>query len=282
MILVTGSEGFIGKHLCKRLEALGFSYIGYDLVDGQDIRNKFQLAKVFETIPVETIIHLAAEPGVRIGEEYPEEFITTNILGTEILLNLAEKYGVKHVIAFSSSSIFGEQECPQDEHTPPEPTSLYGITKAAMEMLCHKSKVPITIVRPFSVYGENGRGDQVLNIWLNQIKNGKPVTFFGKGDTKRGYIYVGDLVDGVIKILKLPDKFLMPVEIYNLGGQEIVTLQRYLDIFKSVYPDIEVNQLPLPAADPYENWADIKKARWGLKWDPKTNFEEKIKEIISA
>jgi len=62
MILVTGSEGFIGKHLCKRLEALGFSYIGYDLVDGQDIRNKFQLAKVFETIPVETIIHLAAEP----------------------------------------------------------------------------------------------------------------------------------------------------------------------------------------------------------------------------
>ena len=281
MILVTGSHGFIGKHLWNKLNSLKLEFIGYDLVNGQDIRNKFQLAKVFETTPIDTIIHLAAEPGVRIGEEYPDEFITTNILGTEILLNLAEKYGVKHVIAFSSSSIFGEQECPQDEHTPPAPTSLYGITKAAMEMLCHKSRVPITIVRPFSVYGENGRGDQVLNIWLNQIKSGKPVTFFGKGDTKRGYIYVGDLVEGVIKIF-LNSPPLGFVEIFNLGGQEIVTLQRYLDIFKSVYPDLDVEYLPLPAADPYENWADIKKARQGLGWDPKTNFEEKIREIISV
>jgi len=280
MILVTGSEGFIGKHLTKKLDELKLDYIGYDLVNGQDIRNKFQFAKVFETTPIDAIIHLAAEPGVRIGEEYPEEFITTNILGTEILLNLAEKYRVKHVIAFSSSSIFGEQDCPQDENTPAKPTSLYGITKAAMEMLCWKSNVPTTIVRPFSVYGENGRGDQVLNIWLNQIKSNKPISFFGKGDTKRGYIYVGDLINGVIKILSL--KAIQNFDIYNLGGQEVVTLQRYLNIFKTYYPNLEVEYLPLPAADPYENWADIRKARVGLNWDPKTNFEEKILEIISA
>jgi len=280
MILVTGSEGFIGKHLCKKLASLEIDYIGYDLVNGQDIRNKFQLAKVFETTPIETIIHLAAEPGVRIGEKYPKEFISTNILGTELLLNLAEEYNIKHVIVFSSSSIFGEQPCPQNENTPAKPTSLYGITKVATEMLCHKSKIPTTIVRPFSVYGENGRGDQVLNIWLNQIKNNKPITFFGKGDTKRGYIYVGDLIDGVVKILNLPDEWFVPIEIYNLGGQEIVTLQRYLDIFKSVFPDLEVEYLPLPDADPYENWADIRKAKSGLGWDPKTNFEEKVREII--
>jgi len=280
MILVTGSEGFIGYHLCSKLDALRIKYIGYDLVFGQDIRNKFQLAKMFETNPIDTIIHLAAEPGVRIGEEYPEEFITTNILGTEILLNLAKKYNVKHMIVFSSSSIFGEQPCPQDEHALIAPTSLYGITKAAVEMLCLKSKVSTTIIRPFSVYGENGRGDQVLDIWLNQIKAGKPITFFGKGDTKRGYVYAGDLVEGVIKILNL--KPILNFDVYNLGGQEIVTLQRYLDIFMSVYPDLKVEYLPLPAADPYENWAKINKAMSGLGWNPKTNFEEKIKEIISA
>ena len=281
MILVTGSEGFIGNHLCSELDMLDIEYISYDLVFGHDIRNKFQLAKVFETTPIDAIIHLAAEPGVRIGEEYPEEFITTNILGTEILLNLAKKYNVKHTIVFSSSSIFGEQPCPQDEHALVAPTSLYGITKAAVEMLCHKSEVPITIVRPFSVYGENGRGDQVLDIWLNQIKTDQPITFFGKGDTRRGYVYVGDLVDGVIKIFSdsPPVGF---VEIFNLGGQEIVSLQRYLDIFKSVYPDLKVKHLPLPAADPYENWAKINKAMSALGWNPKTNFEKKIKEIISA
>jgi len=280
MILITGSEGFIGKHLCNRLDSLSIEYIGYDLINGQDICNKFQLAKVFETTPIETIIHLAAEPGVRIGEKYPKEFISTNILGTEFLLNLAKEYNVKHIIAFSSSSIFGDQACPQDEHTQTKPISLYGITKIAMEMLCQKSKVPTTVVRPFSVYGENGRGDQVLNIWLNQIKSGKPITFFGKGDTKRGYIYVGDLIDGVIKILSL--KAILDFDVYNLGGQEIVTLQRYLNIFKAIYPKLDVEYLPLPVADPYENWADIKKAKSGLDWDPKTNFEKKVKEIISA
>ena len=279
MILVTGSEGFIGTHVCWKLMDQNLRFIRYDLQLGQDIRDKFQLSKVFETHRIETIIHLAAEPGSRIGEKYPASFISSNILGTNYVLDLAEEYGIKHAIVFSSSSVFGDIKPPCDELTLINPVSLYGITKVATEMLCAKSRVNTTVIRPFSVYGEKGRGDQVISIWLDCVRNNRPIPFFGDGTSKRGYVYVGDLVNGVEKILtRGPSR--SGYEIFNLGGQEIVTLQRLLNIFSSVHPDLEINALPLPCADPYENWANISKAKRDLKWEPKTNFEEKVRELI--
>ena len=277
MILVTGSEGFIGKHLIKRLGELNIDYVPYDLLLGGDITDKAALHRFFDCIPIDTIIHLAAI--TRADESCEEKFISTNVTGTAVLLNVAEQYNVNNIIALSSSAVYRADWGPQSESTPTDPISLYGITKLAMELLCHKSKIPTIIARPFSVYGK-GNADHIINIWLKQIKNNEPVSFFGDGSIKRGYVYVEDLVDGIIDLLSL--KALVNFVTFNFGGREIITSQQLLDIFKSVYPDLKVNHLPIPDTCIYDSWPDISKARSLLDWEPKTNFEEKVKELINV
>ena len=275
MTLITGHKGFIGSHLVENK----LDYIGYDLKDGQDIRNKYQLAKIFANNNITQIIHLAAEAGVRRGEKYPDEYISTNINGTRNLLELAEEYGVKHFIFFSSSSVYGNQKPPFKEDMKLAPNSLYGLTKLAGELLCKLSPVRTTVVRPFSVYGENGRGDQVVYKWLNQVSLVEPVSFYGTGRTIRGYVYVKDLVDGVRAIFN--DKCLRRnFEVYNLGGQEKITLDHLYGLFEEWFPRIEKKVFDLPNADVRENWADISKAKLHLKWSPDTKFDNKIKELL--
>lgn len=276
MILITGHKGFVGGHLTKRLNKK--DWVGFDLVDGQDIRNKYELAKLFAIHRIDTVIHLAAEAGLRRGERYPDEYITRNIIGTRNLLEVAEDNNVKHFIFFSSSSVFGGQTPPFNEQSLLQPDCVYGMTKAAGEVLCKISPIPTTIVRPFSVYGENGRGDQVIYKWLNQIKAGEPISFYGNGKSKRGYVYVGDLVDGVIKLIdRKPDN---NYEVFNLGGQEIITLKALLKVFKGVFKGLKIKKYPLPKADALENWADIYKAKEVLWWRPDTDFKQKVKEIL--
>ena len=276
MILITGHKGFVGGHLTKALGKR--AWVGFDLVDGQDIRNKYELAKVFATHRIDTVIHLAAEAGLRRGEKYPDEYITRNIIGTRNLLEVAEDNNVKHLIFFSSSSVFGGQAPPFDEESLLSPDCVYGMTKAAGEVLCKISPVPTTIVRPFSIYGEGGRGDQFLYKWLNQIKAGEPISFYGNGNSKRGYVYVGDLVNGVLKLIDRKPKD--DYETFNLGGQQVITLKALLKVFKAAYPAIKVKKYPLPKADALENWANIYKANTILGWYPNTDFRKKLTEII--
>jgi len=276
MILVTGSEGFIGKHLTKKLDELSLDYVGYDLVYGGDIRNEVELASMFH-YPIDTIIHLAAV--TRADESQIEKFISTNITGTAILLNLAEKYNVKHIIAVSSSSVYGDQVGAINELTPTDPISLYGITKVTMELLCRKSKLHVTIVRPFSVYGENNINDHIINIWLDHIRYNEPIPFFGGDNIKRGYTYVGDVVDGIIKILSL--RAVLKFDIFNLAGRGFITSLELLKIFRSIYPQLDVSYLPIPSTCPYENWANTDKAKIKLGWEPKTDFGDKVREIIA-
>lgn len=277
MILVTGSAGFIGKKLCKALEEKGEEIFLYDIQHGQDVRDYFLLNKVFRENNFDTVIHLAARAGVRTSKEFPDEYISTNIQGTYNVLRCAEQYGVK-VVFFSSSSVFGSQNPPNVESTPIQPESLYAITKATGEMMCKNSTAKTVAVRPFTVYGENGRKDQVIFKWLNCYKAGKLAPFFGDGKTKRGYTYVGDLVNAIVALLKLPEE--QWPEAINLGGKDIITLEMLADIFVSVIPDFKAEKLPLPNGDVVENYADTTLAKNLLELTY-TDFADKVKEIIS-
>lgn len=271
-ILLTGGEGFIGKHLQKRIDC----HV-YDLVNGDDIRDKFKLDRLFESEGFDCVINLAARAGVRRGEDFPEEYFSTNVLGLINLIDLSQKYGVRKFIHFSSSSVYGKTSSSATlEHEPKVPKSVYGITKLAGELLLENSKLPYVIVRPFTVIGENGRKEMVIYKWINQIKRGQPVTFYGKGFTSRGYTYVGDIVDGVKKILESD----VERNDFNIGGHQSVTLGELWDIFKELFPNAEKKELPIPECDQAYSLADSTKTELYLNWKHKTDIKNKIREII--
>src|SRR5690349_11701032 len=134
-ILVTGGLGFVGSHLCKELEK-EHEIIIYDLVSGDDIRDKFKLDRMFESENFDVVVNLAARAGVRRGEDFPEEYFSTNVVGLVNLIDVAEKYKVSKFIHFSSSSVYGtqSQDIATKEDEEKNPCSVYGITKLAGEL----------------------------------------------------------------------------------------------------------------------------------------------------
>jgi UDP-glucuronate 4-epimerase len=274
-MLITGHKGFVGLYATEAFP----DSVGYDILDGENLTDVHTLRTLFIHNTIDTVIHLAARAGVRASTLYPTEFVDTNINGTHALLSLAEEFGVKHFIHFSSSSVYGNQKPPNAESAHMTPTSIYGMTKAASEMLCRISPVPTTVIRPFTLYGKNGRKDQVVYTWLNCYAEGKPAPFYGDGTTKRGYTHVLDVIDGLSLILKAgaPQS---GHEVYNIGGSEVISLKTLREIYTEELPDITFEELPRPSADAFENWADITKAEHELGWKPTRSFDTEIRAII--
>lgn len=275
MVLATGHRGFVGGYLPEALP----EFTGYDILDGNDVRDGFKLYKALTDNKIDTIVHCAARAGVRTSALFPEEYISTNISGTRTLLEVAEKAGVKHVILFSSSSVYGSQTPPNTETISPRPDSIYGMTKAASEMLAAISPVPTTVIRPFTLYGKNGRKDQVVYKWLTEWSEGKALTFYGDGTSRRGYTHVQDLMDGLARIVKAgPPK--SGHEIYNLGGAEVTDLNALAHIFEEELTDVTWNRVAKPSFDVQENWADTNKAKQELGWTPIRSFDTEMRTII--
>jgi len=187
-ILLTGHLGFIGSRILYNLDKESGDFIGYDIKEGYDIRDKRNMEYLFETEYFDTVIHTAALTGARRGELYPQEYFDTNVMGTKNLVDLAEKYKVKKFIHFSSSSVTGK--------------SIYGLSKLVGEELVLRSKIPtINIIRPFTVIGFDGRKDQVIKKWVTAIKNKKSIYVHGM-DTTRNFTYVDDLVKFVLWLVE--------------------------------------------------------------------------------
>lgn len=289
-VFITGHKGFIGSHLTKELTDRGYSWVGYDLKDNNDIRDEITLDMKMREAQGGVVIHLAALAGVRDGEKRPEEYLHTNVVGTQNVINSAKRYDIKHFINFSSSSVLGNTVPPETgniETEPMNPIAVYGISKMCAEHLVAHATVDApfhaSIIRPFTVYGENGRPNQVIYKWINCIKDGRPIPFFGDGTTKRGYTYVGDLVDGVCKLVDKTNEFQLmshKYQVYNMGGSQIISLNDLYELFKKVVGEIEVERLELPNGDVPQNWADVTKATNAFAFNPATDFFTKTEEII--
>jgi len=231
-ILVSGASGFIGSRLLKALEKDGHDVDNYDLVNGDDIRDKFKLDEKFLKGNYDVVMHLAAIAGTARSDEFPDEYISTNIGGTNNIVKLCKKYNVKHLIHFSSSSVVaGNKNKLSKEIDPYNPVNIYGVTKVAGELIVKKSGVNYTIVRPFTVYGSNGRKDAVLYKWIEQIKHGGKVHIYGIGDSSRGYTHVDDIVNAVLSILKIMSDG-HPDLLVNVGGTEEITILGLFEMFK--------------------------------------------------
>lgn len=306
-ILVTGGSGFIGSHTCRRLLELGHQVICVDNFNNYyspkvkranikdllgnknfkcykaDILNFKKMEEIFAKEKPDKIIHLAARAGVRASIEDPDIYIKTNIEGTLSLLRLAVQYNIHNFIFASSSSVYGnDAKIPFSEDDPcDKPISPYGISKRAAELLVyayhHLYKLHCTVLRFFTVYGPSGRPDMAPYLFVEAIYKGREIKRFGRGDTKRDYTYIDDIVNGVVAALKKDFTY----EIINLGNSKPISLNKFIGVIEKLLgKKAKIRDLPLQMGDVVFTFADISKAKKLLGFKPKTSIEEGMRRFI--
>ena len=230
-IFVTGTAGFIGYHLAKRLISLGHEVCGYDgLTDYYDVSLKnhrcellgvhdnFQFHKgllensdllnqVVKNFKPDVIIHLAAQAGVRYSLENPRAYIDANLVGTFNIMEAAKSSQIEHLLMASTSSVYGANtdmpfcETQNTDH----PLTIYAATKKANEVMAHSYahlwKLPTTMFRFFTVYGPLGRPDLALYKFVSAILENKPIDIYNHGNMYRDFTYIDDLVKGISMLI---------------------------------------------------------------------------------
>lgn len=229
--LVTGSSGFIGYHLCRRLLDDGWRVVGVDaLTDYYDVALKKRrqamllqaagFSTVTERIEAEgllaglmaehrpdAVIHLAAQAGVRYSIDHPESYVEANLIGTFRLLEAARATPPAHLLLASTSSVYGANPVMPYVETDKADTqmSFYAATKKANEAMAHSYAhlygLPTTMFRFFTVYGPWGRPDMALFKFTRAMLEGQPIEVYNHGDMARDFTYVDDLVDGVVRLI---------------------------------------------------------------------------------
>ena len=233
-ILVTGSAGFIGFHLSRRLLEQGQAVVGLDnlnsyydpalkaarlaILEGHeayrharlDLEDGPGVAALFaETAPT-AVVNLAAQAGVRYSLESPRTYIDSNVTGFLNVLEACRATPPRHLLYASTSSIYGNHaNMPFSVHdAAPHPITLYAATKAANEAMAHAYAhlfgIPATGFRFFTVYGPWGRPDMALFKFTQAILGGRPIDVYGEGRMSRDFTYVDDIVDGLVAAIDRP------------------------------------------------------------------------------
>ncbi len=304
--LVTGSCGFIGFYVSKRLLDDGWYVVGIDnMNDYYDVRlKKWRLKELegyrnfrflmldiedmkgledlFSKESFDVVVNLAARAGVRYSIENPFVYLSTNATGTLNLLELCRKYGPDKFILASTSSLYAGQKTPFTEDLPVNtPISPYAASKKAAEVMAYSYHflygIDVTVLRYFTVYGPAGRPDMSCFIFIKRIKEGSPIEVFGDGSQERDFTYVEDIADGTVKAI---DKRL-GYEIINLGNNKPYPLSFAIEtIEKLLGKKAKIIYKPFHKADMKATWADIRKAGEILGWSPKTDFEDGLRKTV--
>lgn len=271
-ILVTGSSGFIGSNLVKRLyqDIQDITVIGIDnMNDYYDVRlkearikelsgyssfvfvkgniaDKELISTVFEKYKPEIVVNLAAQAGVRYSITNPDAYIESNLVGFYNILEACRHYPVEHLVYASSSSVYGSnKKVPYStDDKVDNPVSLYAATKKSNELMAHAySKlydIPSTGLRFFTVYGPAGRPDMAYFSFTNKLREGQIIQIFNFGNCKRDFTYIDDIVTGVETVMqKAPDKAqgedglpIPPYALYNIGNNHPENLLDFVDILQ--------------------------------------------------
>jgi UDP-glucuronate 4-epimerase len=233
-IFITGTAGFIGFHLARRLLAEGWQVAGYDgMTDYYDValkRRRHQILLQSESFNAtealledqaaleraaseadpDVIVHLAAQAGVRYSLENPRAYLDANVIGTFNVMEVARAHAVSHLLMASTSSVYGANtEMPYAEaHKADLPLTIYAATKKADEAMghawAHLHALPTTIFRFFTVYGPWGRPDMALFKFTKGILRGEPIDIYNNGEMYRDFTYVDDLVRGIALLIDAP------------------------------------------------------------------------------
>jgi UDP-glucuronate 4-epimerase len=230
---ITGTAGFIGFHLARRLLEDGHEVLGFDgmtpyyslrLKEARNagltqfpafrpvigmLEDKSLLDKSVEDFKPDVMIHLAAQAGVRYSLENPKAYLDSNLIGSWNILEIARNYGVGHLMLASTSSVYGANpDIPfRESDRADEPLTFYAASKKAMELMAHSYahlyKVPITAFRFFTVYGPWGRPDMALFKFVKAMIEDREIEIYGEGKMSRDFTYIDDLVNSIIDLSKV-------------------------------------------------------------------------------
>ena len=312
-ILVTGAAGFIGFHVSKALLERGDRVTGYDIVNNYydislkhsrlELLNKYAHFDFFkgaledatlisETVnkgSFDTIIHLAAQAGVRYSLEHPETYISSNIVGTFNILEAVKKNSTPHLLFASSSSVYGANEKTpfSVEDKTDSPVSLYAATKKSNELMAysysHLYDMHVTGMRFFTVYGPYGRPDMALFKFTKNILDGKPIEVYNNGDMYRDFTYIDDIVKGVVELIDKSCVFKRnpPFAVYNIGNNTPVKLSDFVSLIEDVLgKKAEIVYKPIQPGDVCKTYADVEMLMKDTGFKPETELRDGIERFI--
>lgn len=314
-ILLTGAAGFIGFHVAKTLLERGERIIGIDnLNEYYDVRLKkarlailcdlgeFSFVKldvadragvlglVDSRNDLRSVIHLAAQAGVRYSLENPYAYIDANVTGTLVMLEAARRIdGLTAITYASSSSVYGANKkqpfSVQDRVD--KPVSLYAATKRSCELMAHTFShlygLPATGLRYFTVYGPWGRPDMAAYLFTRAILAGEPIRVFNEGRMARDFTYIDDIVAGTIAAHDRPPAVAhgVPHRLYNLGNNHPEKLLDFIGVLERELGRVTRKELlPLQPGDVPESFADIEASRRDLGFEPKTTIDVGLARFV--
>ena len=278
-ILITGFSGFIGSYLTKKLQELQHELILCDLSNGINICNWDEIKEIKN---LDFVVHLANLSYVPASYQEPKKFYEVNYLGTLNMLELCRLNNAK-LIYFSSYMYGHPQYQPIDEQHPIQAYNPYSQTKVICESLCEGYNrdfmVPVTIFRPFNIYGKGQNADFLIPTIINQAKSGKIII---KDDRpKRDYIHVNDIVEAVSSAMFIKNES-SNYQIFNLGTGKSNSVKDVIDIVCQLYNHTIEYQCTneIRQNEVLDTIADISKIKNNLGWEPKISLFEGLKSMI--
>lgn len=316
-ILVTGAAGFIGFHVARRLLAEGRSVIGLDnlnsyydpllkqarldVLNGErcfsfvqmDLKDRAATAALFAKHRFATVIHLAAQAGVRHSISNPHAYADANLEGFLNVLEGCRHNGCRHLIYASSSSVYGANaKLPfsvQDRTD--HPVSFYAATKKANEVMAHSYshlyRLPVTGLRFFTIYGPWGRPDMAMFLFANAMVAGKPIRLFNHGKMRRDFTYIDDVTRVVTRLIDRvpaedPHAGNAPARVYNVGNHRPEDLMHVVAVLeKELGRTAAREMLPMQPGDVPETFADVGDLMRDVGFSPSTPIEEGIRNFVA-
>jgi UDP-glucose 4-epimerase len=274
-VLVTGAAGFIGSHVADELIAMGKSVVVLDDLSGgfrENVHGKAKFIKgsvtdaklvdrIFKENNIEYVFHLAAYAAEGLSHFIRKFNYENNLIGSINLINASVKHDVKCFVFTSSIAVYGKNQLPMRESTVPMPEDPYGISKFAVEQDLRAAHemfgLNYIIFRPHNVYGERqnlaDKYRNVIGIFINQAKAGKPMMIFGDGKQKRAFSHIGDVAPIIAKAAFMPKAY---NHIFNIGADKPYTVKelakkvsKHMGVSENIQHVAARNEVKLAYAD---------------------------------
>lgn len=293
--LITGANGFLGQHLVKRLLTEGYEVLGLDIKLSQnpnmtqenfknyqiDFTIEEELTSLFKKEKPNVCFHVGAVADLNYAREHPMETVNVNVLGTANVAKACVEYNTI-LNNISTCCIYGNTPIhPTPEDAPTYPTEIYGCTKLSAEYLIKGFQslydLKYNILRPSTIYGEGLRPALATYIFLQKVINNEALPIHGSGRQVRSYIYIGDLIEGFIKLLKSN----IVNETFNFAGEKAISvLELAHKCSESCGREDNFVFLDDRPGQVMNEQISIEKAKKVLGWQPKMDFDEGLERTL--